>query len=148
MSDDQPNKRQKLVDSAPTDHSYKDYSNVPILQGALLDSSISAVCHTSAAFAFPAKLHEILSNPEYEHIISWRPHGRSWEVKDRKLLVSVVLKKHFNHSNYESFNRQVNIWGFKVRCNQSTAAILSAKHHRANRSHVVCPTCLPSFGIY
>jgi hypothetical protein len=146
MSDDQPNKRQKLVDSAPTDHSYKDYSNVLIQQGALVDHFTSAICNMKAAF--PAKLHEIVSNPEYEHIISWRPHGRSWEVKDRELLVSVVLKKYFNHSNYESFNRQVNIWGFKVRCNHSTAAILSAKHRRANRSHVVCPTCLPSFGIY
>jgi hypothetical protein len=64
---------------------------------------------------FPAKLHEIVSNPEYEHIISWKPHGRLWEVKDKELLFSVVLKKHFHHSNYESFNRQVNSWGFKVR---------------------------------
>jgi hypothetical protein len=114
MSDDQPNKRQKVVDSVATDHSYKDYSNVPIQQGVIVDSSITLpVWHTSAAL-FPAKLHEIVSNPEYERIIAWRPHGRSWKVKDRELLVRVVLKKHFNHSNYESFNRQVNIWGFKV----------------------------------
>jgi hypothetical protein len=82
MSDDQPNKRQKVVDSVATDHSYKDYSNVPIQQGVIVDSSITLPdLHMSAAL-FPAKLHEIVSNPEYEHIISWRPHGRSWEVKD------------------------------------------------------------------
>jgi hypothetical protein len=127
MSDDMPNESQKAVDSvastSSSDHSYKDYSNVPIQQGAIVDNFTSANCHKRAAF--PAKLHEIVSNPEYEHIISWRPHGRSWEVRDKKLLVSVVAKEHFNHSNYESFNRQVNIWGFKVRWfKRSTVAML------------------------
>jgi hypothetical protein len=79
-----------------------------------VENSIPAICRKRAAL-FPAKLHEIVSNPEYEHIISWNPHGRSWEVKDKKLLVSVVANEHFNHSSYDSFNRQVNIWGFKVR---------------------------------
>ena len=29
---------------------------------------------------FPAKLHKILSDPKYQHIMRWLPHGRSWEV--------------------------------------------------------------------
>ena len=29
---------------------------------------------------FPTKLHKILSDPRYQHIIRWLPHGRSWEV--------------------------------------------------------------------
>jgi hypothetical protein len=128
MSDDQPNKRQKVVDSVATDHSYKDYSNVPIQQGVIVDSSITLpVWHTSAAL-FPAKLHEIVSNPEYERIIAWRPHGRSWKVKDRELLVRVVLKKHFNHSNYESFNLQSTgeHLGLQLqgKCNRTKSAIV------------------------
>jgi len=38
-------------------------------------------------------------------IIDWMPHARSHEAKDRKLLVSAVLKKHFNHSNCERFDQ-------------------------------------------
>jgi hypothetical protein len=111
MSDEMPNRQ---VDPEASDYSYRDYFNVPIQQGVIVDHISSAICQTRAAL-FPAKLHEIVSNPEYEHIISWNPHGRSWTVKDKKLLVSVVAKEHFNHSTYESFNRLVNIWGFKVR---------------------------------
>jgi hypothetical protein len=36
-------------------------------------------------------------------------------VKERKLLVDIVLKKHSGNLNYENFDRQVNNWGFKVR---------------------------------
>ena len=33
---------------------------------------------------FPAKLHDILSDPSHNHIIRWLPHGRSWEVSSYK----------------------------------------------------------------
>jgi HSF-type DNA-binding len=48
---------------------------------------------------FPQILHDMLSNPEFRHIISWMPHGRAvrfdahvvqWSVFDRRLIVSVV----------------------------------------------------------
>jgi hypothetical protein len=29
---------------------------------------------------FPVKLHLILSNPEFDDIIAWLPHGRSWRI--------------------------------------------------------------------
>eukprot|EP00804_Cyclotella_cryptica_P000692 CCRYP_014698-RD/>CCRYP_014698-RD protein AED:0.46 eAED:0.46 QI:0/-1/0/1/-1/0/1/0/69 len=61
------------------------------------------------------KLHGIVSNPAYRHIICWMPHGRSWKILDKELLASVVCKKYFNHDNFDSFNRSVNGWGFKVR---------------------------------
>ena len=70
------------------DHTYRDYSifkpESPLGnrdefdQGKKLDSN------------FPAKLHAILSNPEYAHIISWMPHGRSWKIMDKELLLSAV----------------------------------------------------------
>eukprot|EP00804_Cyclotella_cryptica_P000690 CCRYP_014698-RB/>CCRYP_014698-RB protein AED:0.23 eAED:0.70 QI:0/0/0/1/1/0.5/2/0/467 len=59
------------------------------------------------------KLHGIVSNPAYRHIICWMPHGRSWKILDKELLASVVCKKYFNHDNFDSFNRSVNGWGFK-----------------------------------
>ena len=111
-----PNKVARRYRSVVVDYSYQDFSTVPIRQGAIDGIVASTDCHTKStkSLSFPAKLHEIMSNPEYEEIIGWLSHGRSWDVKDKDLLVSVVLKNHFSHSNYESFIRQVNIWGFKV----------------------------------
>ena len=85
------------------DHTYQDHSQdvVENYQG-------------SNTKLFPAKLHEIVSTPEYQHIIAWKPHGRAWALVDKSLFISVVLPKHFNHSNFGSFNRSVNGWGFKV----------------------------------
>ncbi|KAL7487065.1 hypothetical protein ACHAW6_015229 [Cyclotella cf. meneghiniana] len=41
------------------------------------------------------------------------PHGRAWKIWNKELLVSVVCKEQFKHEKFESFNRQVNGWGFK-----------------------------------
>lgn len=68
----------------------------------------------SPSSTFPAKLHEILSCPEYSHIITWMPHGRAWRVLNPKEFAEIVMPKKFSHqSKYSSFKRQVNGWGFK-----------------------------------
>jgi len=68
----------------------------------------------SPSSTFPAKLFQILSNPEFSHIITWMPHGRSWRVLQPKVFSEVVSPKYFSHqSKYSSFMRQVNGWGFK-----------------------------------
>jgi len=87
-----------------------------IVDHTYLDHSQDVVEHYqwSNTKLFPAKLHAIVSTPEYQHIIAWKPHGRAWALLDKSLFVSVVLPKHFNHSNFGSFNRSVNGWGFKV----------------------------------
>jgi len=66
-----------------------------------------------AATNFPFKLHQILSTPEYEHIISWMPHGRAWKIHNKDLLMRKIVPKYFVQSKYESFTRQLNGWGFK-----------------------------------
>jgi hypothetical protein len=62
---------------------------------------------------FPTKLHHILSDPEYQHVISWMPHGRAWKIHNRDLLISDVVPKYFVQSKCQSFARQLNGWGFK-----------------------------------
>ena len=103
-------KKKRVVKSSIIDHSYNDYANAPVQNAWVANDAISC-----KAPNFPAKLHQIVSTPEYQHIIAWLPHGRSWTIRNKELLVNVVLRKHFNHGNFESFNRQVNLWGFKVR---------------------------------
>ena len=62
---------------------------------------------------FPVKLHMILANPEFEDIIAWLPHGRSWRIIHQKAFEERVLPLYFRHGRYSSFARQVNGWGFQ-----------------------------------
>lgn len=97
--------------AALIDHTYRDYSRVEVSDDVPAGEDHR---HLKGQPNFPAKLHEIMSNPEYRHIIGWMPHGRSWMILDNKLLADVVCSKHFSHNKFESFNRSVNGWGFKV----------------------------------
>eukprot|EP00804_Cyclotella_cryptica_P022709 CCRYP_012521-RA/>CCRYP_012521-RA protein AED:0.01 eAED:0.01 QI:192/1/1/1/1/1/2/407/595 len=100
-------RKKRVVRATLIDHTYTDYSTYRITN---TDDSNEGRCSTDN---FPRKLHYILSRPEYHHIISWMPHGRAWKIWNRELLVSVVCKEQFKHEKFESFNRQVNGWGFK-----------------------------------
>ena len=66
-----PNKKPRVIEKNVIDHSYEDLANSPLIYGALIDGISSRTAN------FPAKLHQILSNPEYEEIIGWRPHGQT-----------------------------------------------------------------------
>ncbi|KAL7517010.1 hypothetical protein ACHAWX_001972 [Stephanocyclus meneghinianus] len=101
-------RKKRVVKAALIDHTYNDYSTYHITNEDRLSQQ-----NVSNSASFPQKLHYILSRPEYRHIISWMPHGRAWRILDKKLLVSVVCKEQFKHEKFESFNRQVNGWGFK-----------------------------------
>eukprot|EP00934_Nitzschia_sp_Nitz4_P000824 Nitzschia sp. Nitz4//scaffold78_size91513//50071//51382//NITZ4_004929-RA/size91513-snap-gene-0.140-mRNA-1//-1//CDS//3329558130//824//frame0 len=62
---------------------------------------------------FPLKLHAILCNPEYQDLITWLPHGKSWRILKPSAFEKVVIPQYFRHAKYASFMRQVNGWGFK-----------------------------------
>lgn len=62
---------------------------------------------------FPAKLYRILETPEFNDIICWLPHGRSWRVLQQERFEKEVLPTFFRHGRYASFIRQVNGWGFR-----------------------------------
>ena len=101
----------KTLKKSIIDHTYRDYSQTQLSD--LLDNGV-VIDQKSSYDLFPAKLHKILNTPEYEDIIAWQPHGRVWKVKNKAAFVSFMLPRHFQHSNYQSFNRSVNGWGMKV----------------------------------
>lgn len=92
--------------------SYKDYSRV-LPETNNQASAIIAQITTAKEPTFPVKLHMILSNPEYQDIISWLPHGRSWRILQQKAFEDRVIPLYFRHGRYSSFARQVNGWGFR-----------------------------------
>ena len=64
---------------------------------------------------FPCKLHRILHDAEdegFEHIISWVNRGRAFIIHDRAAFMEQVSPNYFDHSKYESFRRQLNIYSF------------------------------------
>ena len=118
---------------AYVDHTYHDYSQLDIQDSDQEDYASITLPGTSTSSStsphrvnlqstqrkgienFPAKLHKILSSGRYKRIVAWKEHGRSWTILDKERLSNVVCPENFSHSNFDSFNRSVNGWGFKVR---------------------------------
>mmetsp|Transcript_21612 Transcript_21612/g.45464 ORF Transcript_21612/g.45464 Transcript_21612/m.45464 type:complete len:280 (-) Transcript_21612:156-995(-) len=68
------------------------------------------------AVPFPTKLHLILSQAEesgFDDIISWQPHGRCFLVHDHEKFVDTIMPSYFNQTRYTSFQRQLNLYGFR-----------------------------------
>ena len=62
--------------------------------------------------AFPRKVFEILSEQPAE-IISWTPSGLAFVIHDMPRFVSEVLQKYFAHQKFSSFQRQLNLYGYR-----------------------------------
>ena len=61
---------------------------------------------------FLSKLYDILNDINYNDIISWNKEGTGIIIKDSIALCQSVLPKYYNHQNYSSFVRQLNLYGF------------------------------------
>lgn len=88
---------------------YKDFSRASVRRDPV--ASIFAAA-SSKDPTFPVKLHQILSSGEFDDVIAWLPHGRSFRVLQPKAFEERVIPLFFRHGRYASFARQVNGWGF------------------------------------
>ena len=65
--------------------------------------------------SFPWKLYDMLENAEnqeFEDIVSWEGDGRCFQVHKAKEFVERVLPLYFDQTKFESFRRQLNVYGF------------------------------------
>ncbi|CAM0872080.1 unnamed protein product [Alopecurus aequalis] len=62
---------------------------------------------------FLTKLYEMVSDPATDHVISWTDAGNSFVVSDAHAFERDLLRRHFKHSNFSSFIRQLNTYGFR-----------------------------------
>ncbi|KAJ1969916.1 hypothetical protein IWQ62_000317 [Dispira parvispora] len=66
----------------------------------------------STSTTFVHKLYDMVVDPQYQHLISWNYSGISFVVCSISEFSKEVLPKHFKHSNFSSFVRQLNMYGF------------------------------------
>uniref|UniRef100_A0A7S1TT16 HSF-type DNA-binding domain-containing protein n=1 Tax=Phaeomonas parva TaxID=124430 RepID=A0A7S1TT16_9STRA len=62
--------------------------------------------------SFPEKLRMLFAE-EPTSVIDWLPHGEAFAIHDCDAFVAKVLPKYFRHNNLTSFQRQLNLYGFR-----------------------------------
>ncbi|KAF7727133.1 kinase-regulated stress-responsive transcription factor skn7 [Apophysomyces ossiformis] len=86
---------------------------------AQADQSLMNATQSSASSGIPEfvkKLFRMLEDDSYPHILSWGTGGDTFVVKEPNEFARFILPKHFKHSNFSSFVRQLNKYDFhKIR---------------------------------
>jgi hypothetical protein len=64
---------------------------------------------------FPWKLHELLEETDKGHssVVSWLPGGKAFKVHKKDDFCNELMPAFFNSSKYKTFQRSLNLWGFK-----------------------------------
>ncbi|KAK9383507.1 uncharacterized protein V2V93DRAFT_362008 [Kockiozyma suomiensis] len=62
--------------------------------------------------AFVLKLWNMVNDPANSAHITWMPDGTSFQVVGREQFERTVLPRYFKHSNFSSFVRQLNMYGW------------------------------------
>jgi hypothetical protein len=70
---------------------------------------------THQGMHFPWKLHHLLeeTNKGHSSVVSWLPGGKAFKVHKKEEFCNELMPAFFNSSKYKTFQRSLNLWGFK-----------------------------------
>ncbi|TIA93385.1 hypothetical protein E3P99_00201 [Wallemia hederae] len=68
--------------------------------------------NSSGPSDFVKKLFMMLEDSQYASVVCWSPSGESFVVKEMNDFTKQILPRHFKHSNFASFVRQLNKYDF------------------------------------
>jgi hypothetical protein len=89
-------------------------------------------------FCFPYILHGMLDaarDEGFESIVSWLPDENAFKVHIPHDFLTHVMPRFFRHTKYKSFQRQLNLWGFKgFKCGPGIYGYAHAYFVRGNPS--------------
>ena len=93
----------------PIKHVYHDYSAVPDCEEFTRKKT------GGVSMPFPDKLMDLLDKESIQHpdIISWCSHGRAFIVRQPKVFSSDIMGEYFKQTRFTSFQRQLNLYGFR-----------------------------------
>jgi len=69
------------------------------------------------------------------NIACWDENGEMFIVKDPTTLAKTIIPKYFDHSNFSSFSRQLNFYGFRKICHFLDADESNANHVKFYHKH-------------
>lgn len=76
--------------------------------------NIGSMVLVYTVFILTTLVYSLVNDPRYQHLIEWDTNGVSFLVRNVMEFSREVLPKHFKHSNFSSFIRQLNMQVFKV----------------------------------
>ena len=65
--------------------------------------------------SFPWKLHEMLQDADrnkFTQVVSWQLDGTAFKVHNHGEFLRTIMPQYFDQTKYESFRRQLNLYGF------------------------------------
>lgn len=80
--------------------------------------------------AFVNKVWSMINDPVNSHLIQWSEDGLSLIVVNREKFVHEILPKYFKHSNFASFVRQLNMYGWHKVQDVKSGSIQSSSDDR------------------
>ncbi|KFY97311.1 hypothetical protein V500_02152 [Pseudogymnoascus sp. VKM F-4518 (FW-2643)] len=81
---------------------------------------------------FVRKLDRFVNNPKNDELIRWSERGDSFVVLNKDEFAKNLIPELFNHNNYTSFVRQLNMYGFHKRVGLSDNSMKASE--RKNKS--------------
>ena len=82
---------------------------------------------------FPQRLFVLMDN-NHTDLINWCEHGLSFRIHDSDKFSSTILPKYFKHAKFTSFQRQLNLYGFKrITKGEDSGAYFHPKFQRGRK---------------